>query len=82
MLILGRHEVRATIAQDIDLIVLCQLDLEDQIPDHSTFSVNRYGRFGRSDLFRRVFEAVVWSLLGRDVAKDAGFAINAKEHGS
>ena len=23
----------------------CRLDLEDKIPDHSTFSVNRHGRF-------------------------------------
>ena len=37
----------------------CRLDLDDEVPDHSTFSVNRHGRFRDSDLFRQVFEAVV-----------------------
>src|SRR5438046_3959475 len=36
----------------------CRLELEDKVPDHSTFSVNRHGRFRDSDIFRQVFEAV------------------------
>ena len=30
----------------------CRLDLADRVPDHSTFSKNRHGRFRESDLFR------------------------------
>src|SRR6266702_308673 len=37
----------------------CRLELEDKVPDHSTFSVNRHGRFRDSDILRQVFEAVV-----------------------
>jgi transposase len=37
----------------------CRLDLNDKVPDHSTFSVNRHGRFRDSDILRHVFEAVV-----------------------
>ena len=37
----------------------CRLDLDDKVPDHSTFSVNRHGRFRDSDILRQVFEAVV-----------------------
>jgi len=37
----------------------CRLDVDDSVPDHSTFSVNRHGRFRQSDFFRHVFEAVV-----------------------
>src|SRR5215467_8196011 len=37
----------------------CRLELDDKVPDHSTFSVNRHGRFRDSDIFRQVFEAVV-----------------------
>ena len=37
----------------------CRLGLEDKVPDHSTFSKNRHGRFRESDLFRHVFEGVV-----------------------
>jgi transposase len=29
------------------------------VPDHSTFSKNRHGRFRQSDLLRRVFETVL-----------------------
>ena len=37
----------------------CRLDLDDKVPDHSTFSVNRHGRFRDSDILRHVFEAGV-----------------------
>ena len=37
----------------------CRLDLGDAVPDHSTFSKNRHGRFRDSDLLRHVFETVV-----------------------
>lgn len=30
----------------------CRLDLNDPVPDHSTFSKNRHGRFRESDLLR------------------------------
>ena len=32
----------------------CRLGLEDRVPDHSTFSVNRHGRFRESDILRQV----------------------------
>ena len=35
------------------------LGLDGAVPDHSTFSKNRHGRFRESDLFRRVFEIVL-----------------------
>src|ERR1700684_1413485 len=38
---------------------VCRLDLDDKGPDHSTFSVNRHGRFRESDAFRHTFEAIV-----------------------
>ena len=37
----------------------CRLGLESDVPDHSTFSKNRHGRFRDSDLLRQVFETVV-----------------------
>jgi len=37
----------------------CRLGLEGEVPDHSTFSKNRHGRFRDSDLLRHVFERVV-----------------------
>ncbi len=37
----------------------CRLYLADPIPDHSTFSKNRHGRFRDSDLLRHVFVTVV-----------------------
>jgi transposase len=35
----------------------CRLGLEGEVPDHSTFSKNRHGRFRESDLLRHVFES-------------------------
>jgi transposase len=37
----------------------CRLGLEDAVPDHSTFSKNRHGRFRDSDMLRHVFESVL-----------------------
>jgi len=36
-----------------------RLGLDGDVPDHSTFSKNRHGRFRDSDLWRRLFEAVL-----------------------
>jgi IS5 family transposase len=55
----------------------CRLDLDDEIPDHSTFSVNRHGRFRGSDIFRQVFEAVVRACMDASLVKGEGFAIDA-----
>jgi len=54
----------------------CRLDLADRVPDHSTFSKNRHGRFRACDLHRLLFEQVVAKcaaaglVAGRDVAVD------------
>ena len=34
----------------------CRLGLDGAVPDHSTFSKNRHGRFRESDLLRQLFE--------------------------
>jgi transposase len=55
----------------------CRLDLDDQVPDHSTFSVNRHGRFRDSDILRHVFEAVVRACMDAGLIKGEGFAVDA-----
>lgn len=37
----------------------CRLGLEGRVPDRSTFSKNRHGRFADGDVLRQVFEMVV-----------------------
>jgi transposase len=37
----------------------CRLGLDGSVPDHSTFSKNRHGRFRESDVYRLLFEDVV-----------------------
>ena len=55
----------------------CRLELDDKIPDHSTFSVNRHGRFRDSDILRQVFEAVVRACMDAGLVKGEGFAVDA-----
>jgi transposase len=55
----------------------CRLGLEDKVPNHSTFSVNRHGRFRDSDIFRQLFEAVVRVCMDAGLIKGEGFAIDA-----
>ena len=55
----------------------CRLGLEDRVPDHSTFSHNRHGRFRDSDVVRRVFESVVQGCMQAGLVGGEGFAVDA-----
>lgn len=55
----------------------CRLGLEDAVPDHSTFSKNRHGRFRESETFRWVFDEVVRRCMAAGLVKGEGFAVDA-----
>src|SRR5207342_3746765 len=55
----------------------CRLGLGGEVPDHSTFSKNRHGRFRQSDLLRRVFETVLRRCIREGRVGGEGFAIDA-----
>ena len=55
----------------------CRLGLEGEVPDHSTFSKNRHGRFRDSDAFRFVFEDVVSRCMSEGLVRGEGFAVDA-----
>ena len=55
----------------------CRLGLEDAVPEHSTFSKNRHGRFRDSDAFRLLFEAVLQRCIVEGLVGGEGFAIDA-----
>jgi hypothetical protein len=47
------------------------------VPDHSTFSKNRHGRFRQSDALRFVFETVLCRCMTEGLVQGEGFAIDA-----
>ena len=55
----------------------CRLGLDGDVPDHSTFSKNRHGRFRESDLPRRVFEMILQRCIGEGLVGGEAFAIDA-----
>lgn len=55
----------------------CRLDIDDAVPDHSTFSKNRHGRFRDSDVLRHVFERVVLACIATGLVGGEGFAVDA-----
>ena len=55
----------------------CRLGLEGDVPDHSTFSKNRHGRFRESDLLRRLFETVLRRCMEEGLVGGEGFAVDA-----
>ena len=55
----------------------CRLGLEDKVPDHSTFSKNRYGRFRDSQVFRHLFEVVLQRCMAEGLVQGEGFATDA-----
>jgi transposase len=55
----------------------CRLGLDGDVPDHSTFSKNRHGRFRESDLLRQLFETVVRRCMAEGLVGGEGFAVDA-----
>jgi len=47
------------------------------VPDHSTFSKNRHGRFRDSDLLRRLFETVLRCCMDEGLVGGQNFAVDA-----
>src|ERR1700756_2137983 len=74
-----RHERR--LCQEVALHLayrwFCKLDLDDRVPHHSTFSVNRLGRFRESEILRHIFERVVAACMAAGLVKGEGFAVDA-----
>src|SRR6201985_1078203 len=55
----------------------CRLGLDGDVPDHSTFSKNRHGRFRESDLLRRMFETVLGRRVREGLVGAEAFAVDA-----
>jgi transposase len=55
----------------------CRLSIEDEVPDHSTFSKTRHGRFRESNVLRFVFEQVLERCILAGLVGGEGFAIDA-----
>ena len=84
MLIVGySHGIRSErrLCEEVHLNLayrwFCKLGLEGAVPDHSTFSKNRHGRFRDSDLLRHVFETVVRRCMAEGLVGGSGFAVDA-----
>ncbi len=55
----------------------CRLGLDGDVPDHSTFSKNRHGRFRDCDLLRELFETVLRRCIAEGLVDGEGFAVDA-----
>jgi IS5 family transposase len=55
----------------------CKLSITDKVPDHSTFSKNRHGRFREAEAFRFVFEQVLQRCMDEGLIGGEGFAVDA-----
>ena len=53
------------------------MGLDGDVPDHSTFSKNRHGRFRESDLLRKLFETVVARCMKEGIVGGEAFAVDA-----
>ncbi|MEO1318618.1 MAG: IS1182 family transposase [Pseudomonadota bacterium] len=84
MLIIGySHGIRSErrLCQEVHLNLayrwFCGLDLNDSVPDHSTFSKNRHGRFRDCDLFRLLFEDVLARCIQEGLVGGEAFGVDA-----
>ena len=84
MLIIGySHGIRSErrLCEEVHLNLayrwFCGLDLNDPVPDHSTFSKNRLGRFRDCDLFRLLFEDVLSRCIREGLVGGEAFGVDA-----
>jgi transposase len=54
----------------------CRLGLADRVPNHSTFSKNRYRRFQQSGIYRMLFEQIVQQCQEAGLVSGEGFAVD------
>jgi transposase len=59
-----------------------KLDLDDKVPHHSTFSINRLDRFRESDILRHIFERVVAGCMVNGLVKGRRFRGRRQRDGS
>lgn len=55
----------------------CHLGLNGAVPDHSTLSKNRHGRFRESNLRRQVFETTVRRCIVENLVGGENFGVDA-----
>lgn len=55
----------------------CRLGLKDKVPDHSSFSKNRHGRFRDHDAFRQLFDSFLRRCMAEGLLQGEGFATDA-----
>lgn len=55
----------------------CRLDLNDRVPDHSTFSKTRHGRFRESERLHHLFETTVARCIAEGLVSGQRMAIDA-----
>ena len=84
MLIIGyTHGIRSErrLCEEVHLNLayrwFCRLGLDGAVPDHSTFSKNRHGRWRDSDLLRKLFEDTVARCIAEGLVGGDGFAVDA-----
>jgi transposase len=75
-----RHSLQKELCEEVKLHLayrwFCKLDLDDKVPHHSTFSVNRLGRFRESDILRHIFERVVAACMAAGLVSQRRRATN------
>src|SRR5438270_8799477 len=83
MLIIGyTHGIRSErrLCEEVHLNLayrwFCRLGLDGAVPDHSTFSKNRHGRFRDSDLLRHLFAQTVERCMTEGLVAREGYAVD------
>ena len=73
-----RSERRLCEEVDLNLAYrwFCRLGLDGRVPDHSTFTKNRHGRFRDSQIMRELFERVVEQCLAAGLASARHVAVD------
>lgn len=53
------------------------LSLEDKVPDHSTFSKNRHGRFKESGVYQQIFDQIVTQCVEKGLVSGKHFTVDS-----
>ena len=63
----SEHRLEEEVSLNLAYRWFCELDLNQRVPDHSTFSQNRRRRFKDNTLFREMFNEIVIQCINKGI---------------
>src|SRR6266498_3313620 len=73
----GRPSVDPEVRMHLGYRWFVGLSLDEKVPDHSTFSKNRHGRFKQSDVYQEMFDEIVQQCIDKGLVSGKHLTVDS-----